>query len=340
MPRGYRGAYGEQRFEPDFSVAARDGELLSMGFISGNGEYRRLGCFEYCNNLAGTSSCTRGRSALPAGALSVRVKQQANPSRSKVSRAAERTRELRAQFERATGRAEDDRGSTDGVNPAVARSMTRQHDHVPTASHADRDAHGDQRPTDQPAVAMVRERLARGQVEPAEIAAIIDMHPAAAPDILAFLHQMIGNQAAMEVSRLVGKSSSSPASKAGSPEAFEQLQEEIWAADEAAHSTASKAGSPEAFEQLQQEIWAADEAAHDGTRAPKSHGTWVTRARQYNRKHADDAAAFLSMTGSACVDEATGEADPKKVARWQADHGLPPDGRIGPQTVTAATIEA
>ena len=37
-----------------------DGELLSVGWINGNGEYRRLGCFEYCNDLAGTGSCTGG----------------------------------------------------------------------------------------------------------------------------------------------------------------------------------------------------------------------------------------------------------------------------------------
>ena len=37
-----------------------DGELLSVGWINGNGDYRRLGCFEYCNDLAGTGSCTGG----------------------------------------------------------------------------------------------------------------------------------------------------------------------------------------------------------------------------------------------------------------------------------------
>ena len=40
-----------------------DGELLSVGYINGNGEYRRLGCFEYCNDLAGTGSCTGGSRA-------------------------------------------------------------------------------------------------------------------------------------------------------------------------------------------------------------------------------------------------------------------------------------
>ncbi len=52
-------------FIPDYSVAARDGELLSIGFINGNGDYSRLGCFQYCNNLSGLSSCTGGPRSCP-----------------------------------------------------------------------------------------------------------------------------------------------------------------------------------------------------------------------------------------------------------------------------------
>jgi hypothetical protein len=52
-------------FMPDLSVAATDGELLSIGSINGNGDFRRLGCFEYCNNLSGLSSCTGGARPCP-----------------------------------------------------------------------------------------------------------------------------------------------------------------------------------------------------------------------------------------------------------------------------------
>jgi hypothetical protein len=52
-------------FSPDLAVAATDGELLSVGTINGNGDYRRLGCFEYCNNLSGLSSCTGGPRSCP-----------------------------------------------------------------------------------------------------------------------------------------------------------------------------------------------------------------------------------------------------------------------------------
>lgn len=43
----------------------RNNELLSVGYINGNGDYRRLGCFEYCNDLAGTNTCTGGPRACP-----------------------------------------------------------------------------------------------------------------------------------------------------------------------------------------------------------------------------------------------------------------------------------
>ena len=37
----------------------------SVGFINGNGDYTRMGCFEYCNNLSGLSACTGGARACP-----------------------------------------------------------------------------------------------------------------------------------------------------------------------------------------------------------------------------------------------------------------------------------
>jgi len=42
-----------------------NGELLSIGTIDGNGGYRRLGCFEYCNDLSGMETCTGGPRSCP-----------------------------------------------------------------------------------------------------------------------------------------------------------------------------------------------------------------------------------------------------------------------------------
>jgi hypothetical protein len=55
----------DAHFTPELINAARDGDLLSVGFINGNGDYTRMGCFEYCNNLSGTSACTGGPRTCP-----------------------------------------------------------------------------------------------------------------------------------------------------------------------------------------------------------------------------------------------------------------------------------
>jgi hypothetical protein len=55
----------DAHFTPELGNAAHDGELLSVGFINGNGDYSRMGCFEYCNNLSGMSACTGGARTCP-----------------------------------------------------------------------------------------------------------------------------------------------------------------------------------------------------------------------------------------------------------------------------------
>ncbi len=42
-----------------------NGELMSVGTFNGNGDYRRLGCFQYCNDLSGMETCTGGPRACP-----------------------------------------------------------------------------------------------------------------------------------------------------------------------------------------------------------------------------------------------------------------------------------
>ena len=38
----------------------RNGDLLSVGRIAGNGDYLPFGCFQYCNDLSGEDACTGG----------------------------------------------------------------------------------------------------------------------------------------------------------------------------------------------------------------------------------------------------------------------------------------
>ena len=42
-----------------------NGELLSIGYLTGDGDYKRLGCFEYCNDLSGENTCTGGVRTCP-----------------------------------------------------------------------------------------------------------------------------------------------------------------------------------------------------------------------------------------------------------------------------------
>jgi len=55
----------DAHFTPELINAAHDGDILSVGFINGNGDYTRMGCFEYCNNLSGLGSCTGGARTCP-----------------------------------------------------------------------------------------------------------------------------------------------------------------------------------------------------------------------------------------------------------------------------------
>ena len=42
-----------------------NGELMSVGTFNGNGDYTRLGCFQYCNDLSGMETCTGGPRTCP-----------------------------------------------------------------------------------------------------------------------------------------------------------------------------------------------------------------------------------------------------------------------------------
>jgi hypothetical protein len=62
---------------------------------------------------------------------------------------------------------------------------------------------------------------------------------------------------------------------------------------------------------------------------------WVVRARAFNSNHEDEVNLFNIATGFAARD-ANGRPDPAAIARWQADNGIEPDGRIGQSTADLA----
>jgi murein L,D-transpeptidase YcbB/YkuD len=66
----------------------------------------------------------------------------------------------------------------------------------------------------------------------------------------------------------------------------------------------------------------------------KAEPPWVAGARRYNNAHASYVGDFNEATNNSCMID--GQLDAQAVARWQARHGLAPDGKVGPLTLAAA----
>jgi hypothetical protein len=61
----------------------------------------------------------------------------------------------------------------------------------------------------------------------------------------------------------------------------------------------------------------------------------VASARTYNRAHRHYVEVFDTATDRRCMG-ADGQLDPVAVWHWQSEHGIRPDGRVGPQTSAKA----
>ena len=70
--------------------------------------------------------------------------------------------------------------------------------------------------------------------------------------------------------------------------------------------------------------------------APAAEPAWVAGARAYNAAHSELVDEFNELTSDVCRLDGEGKVDPQAVARWQSNHGLAADGKIGPHTVAAA----
>lgn len=77
-------------------------------------------------------------------------------------------------------------------------------------------------------------------------------------------------------------------------------------------------------------------ATEGGPAKPAHSAAWVTSAQAYNAAHADLVEEFNELTDDVCRLDGAGKVDVHAVSRWQAHHGLDPDGKIGPRTVAKA----
>ncbi len=68
---------------------------------------------------------------------------------------------------------------------------------------------------------------------------------------------------------------------------------------------------------------------------PAAEPAWAAGARRYNEAHAELVSEFNELTQGSCRG-AGGQLDPQAVARWQRQHGVDADGKVGPHTLAAA----
>jgi len=136
-----------------------------------------------------------------------------------------------------------------------------------------------------------------------------------------------------------------PPASAASPEANRALLTEIPMDGQAMPAARPKplwmsqpppsAASPEANRALLMEIPMDDQAMPGTAAKPAAEPAWVAGARTYNDAHAGLVSEFNDATANSCLD-ASGQLDPQAVARWQRQHGVEADGKVGPHTLAAA----
>lgn len=74
----------------------------------------------------------------------------------------------------------------------------------------------------------------------------------------------------------------------------------------------------------------------DAAARPEHSASWVAAAEAYNRAHAHFVDEFNELTGDSVHLDAHEKLDVNAVAHWQRNHGLDPDGKVGPRTVQKA----
>jgi len=82
--------------------------------------------------------------------------------------------------------------------------------------------------------------------------------------------------------------------------------------------------------------------ATDESKAPahkKAEPAWVEGARRYNAANPTLVEEFNELTGGIVALDDFTALDPKAVASWQRNHGIPGDGKVGPQTVATARAQ-
>lgn len=175
------------------------------------------------------------------------------------------------------------------------------------------------------------------QMSPADaekLAEMLQLYPSLTGRILFFAASHMGNAA---VQRAIALAKSwNTQGRSGS-----MSRDEVREAMDGPAATLSDAEMREALHDRSEEPRKGDETAAPKPAHAAAEPAWVAGARAYNAAHPELVDEFNELTSDVCRLDGEGKVDPQAVARWQSNHGLVPDGKIGPHTVAKArTLQA
>jgi len=194
-------------------------------------------------------------------------------------------------------------------------NQTAQHDAAPEANAVGPDTHG-LRPD------LYAEVMRMSPADANQLASMLQLYPGFARAILLVAASHMGNSAVQRAIQL--EKSWHAQGRAGS-----LTHDELRASGGALDATPTHDHAQGA-----EHATAATAGATASAMAPQEPA-WVAGARAYNATHAHLVSQFNDLTAYECLDDDSKALVPQAVAKWQAHHGIPADGKVGPQTVAS-----
>ena len=104
----------------------------------------------------------------------------------------------------------------------------------------------------------------------------------------------------------------------------------------AARAPAATTAEPAQSESVPGDLIIGRDKPEEKKKKEKAEPAWVEGARRYNKAHPTLVDEFNDLTGEKYWTDELAGIDPQLIARWQREHGIAADGKVGPQTVATA----
>lgn len=167
------------------------------------------------------------------------------------------------------------------------------------------------------------------------LAKILKQHPEIRDEIIARANQVCGNDCVAKALQILA---------GGEEEQATEEEEDGKSADApqpepaAPAEVAPQQSAPEQSAPTQSET-SEEETEDEAPKRVRLNRSQIARAIKYNESHRHFVRKFNKLTRHKLEGESDEDVDPNVVAKWQAAHGLDPDGKVGPNTIAAALDE-